>query len=244
MTLSLHRAVVLADVARGFVSRGRTVPVFRALEFAVTCGDRVALIGPNGSGKSTLLRLIAGLVSPDSGVVRVRDRCGMLVDPARRPGTCAAVLDGGRSLHGRLTIRENARYLAALDGLRAGAGERAVAPWLERFGLFGRFDDLAQTLSKGMQQKAAIALALSLPRPLLLLDEPTTLLDEAACHLLATILRERSQAGQTLIVATHDHVWRSRLEARSVALRPSGAGQSRDAGGMDTALRRPAAQPV
>jgi ABC-2 type transport system ATP-binding protein len=215
---------VLADVNRSFSNRHGTVPVFRGLDLVVTRGERVAVVGPNGSGKSTLLRLLAGLLLADRGFVRVRDLRGEFVDPAHVPGTCAAVFDGGRTLHGRLTVGENVRWQAARDGADPEAAARAVEPWLDRFDLLERRHQLVAGLSKGTQQKVALACALSLKRPLLLLDEPTTLLDEDACGLLAQIVRERGDAGQTVIVATHDHPWRARIDARSVEIAPDARG--------------------
>jgi ABC-2 type transport system ATP-binding protein len=215
---------VLADVNRSFSNRHGTVPVFRGLDLVVTSGERVAVVGPNGSGKSTLLRLLAGLILANKGFVRVRDRRGELVDPARVPGTCAAVFDGGRVLHGRLTVAENVRWQAARDGGDPEAAERATEPWLDRFDLLPRRRELVASLSKGTQQKIALACALSLRRPLLLLDEPTTLLDEDACTLLAQVVRERAGGNQTVIVATHDHPWRAQIDARSVEISPDARG--------------------
>jgi ABC-2 type transport system ATP-binding protein len=206
-------AVLMTAVAKTFAGRVRPAAVFEGLELAIAPGELVAITGANGSGKSTLIRLIAGLALPDAGLIRVRDPDGALVDPARCPGTCAAVFDGGRGLYGRLTLAENLRYFAALNGIAPAAGVRAAEPWLEAFGLTTRRDELVQTLSRGTQHKAALVGALAHPAPLLLLDEPTTLLDEAACALLADVLRESSAAGRTVIVATHDRDFVARTAA-------------------------------
>ena len=158
----------------------------------------------------------------------LRVPAGTLVDPARHPGTCAAVLDGGRGLYGRLTITENLRYLAALNGVDPAAGVRAAKPWLERLGLAARRDELVQALSKGMQHKAALTCALANTAPLLLLDEPTTLLDDASCITLADILREAGAAGRTIVVATHDRDFIVRTGACRVHIEPPALRCQRD----------------
>ena len=222
-------AVMLTAVAKTFPGHRRSMPVFTRLDLAIARGERLAVLGANGSGKSTLLRLIAGLLLPDAGMVRVRDRTGALVDPARRAGTCSAVLDGGRGLSWRLTVAENLRYLAALDGLAPDIGLRGAQPWLERFGVSAKGDELVQSLSKGTQQKIAIVAALAFAKPLLLLDEPTTLLDDASCLLLAQVLRERSDAGQTIVVATHDREFVANLRAHRLGIEPEGHARRLDA---------------
>jgi len=215
-------AVVLTAVAKTFAGRRRPTPVFAGLDLALARGEMLAVLGANGIGKSTLIRLIAGLLLPDAGLVRVRDRTGLLVDPARRSGTCSAVFDGSRGLYWRLTVAENLRYQAALNAVAPRPGLRAAEPWLERFGLAAKRDELVQSLSKGTQQKIAIVAALTFAKPLLLLDEPTTLLDEASCALLAQVLRERCDGGQTVVVATHDREFVTHLGARRLAIEPEG----------------------
>jgi ABC-2 type transport system ATP-binding protein len=215
-------AVLFAAVSKTFAGHRRPTPVFAGLDLAIGRGERLAVLGANGIGKSTLIRLAAGLLLPDAGLVRVRDRTGALVDPVHRAGTCSAVLDGSRGLYWRLTVAENLRYQAALNAVAPGSGLRAAEPWLERFGLGKQRDELVQSLSKGTQQKIAIVAALAFAKPLLMLDEPTTLLDEASCLLLARVLRERSEAGQTIVVATHDREFVAHLGARRLAIEAEG----------------------
>jgi ABC-2 type transport system ATP-binding protein len=215
-------AVVLTAVTKTFAGRRQPIPVFEDLDLSIARGEILTVVGANGSGKSTLIRLIAGLLLPDGGTVRVRERLGAFVDPARHAGTCSAVFDGSRGLYWRLTVAENLRYQASMNAVAPAPGLRAAEPWLDRFGLASKRDELVQTLSKGTQQKIAIACALAFAKPLLLLDEPTTLLDEASCALLADILHERSAAGQTIIVATHDRDFVARLGAPPLHIAAAG----------------------
>ena len=197
-------AVRLRSVSKRFAGRREASVVFSALDLDIARGELVTISGPNGCGKSTLLRLIAGVLLPDAGTVSVCDGVGPAVDPARSAGTCSAVFEGGRGLYWSLTVEENLRYLAALNGLAPGPAVAAMQPWLEHFGLRAKAGELVRSLSKGTQQKLAIVAALGIERPLLLLDEPSTLLDEEASLRLAAILRARGAEGQTIVLVTHD----------------------------------------
>ncbi|HEX7687665.1 MAG TPA: ABC transporter ATP-binding protein [Burkholderiaceae bacterium] len=215
-------ALALADVDKAFAARGRRRQVLAGVHLRAAAGELVAITGPNGAGKSTVLRLVAGLLLPDAGTVRVADRRGCLCDPAGQPGLVSAVFDGSRGLYWKLTVAENLRYFASLDGLSGPAAMAAAAPWLERFGLEARQDDLVQNLSKGTQQKVSIVRALALAKPVLLFDEPTVLLDEDACWQLAQSLKSLCRQGHTVVVATHDRDFVGLTQARQVRVVPEG----------------------
>jgi ABC-2 type transport system ATP-binding protein len=215
-------ALALTDVDKAFSTRGRRLQVLAGAQLRATAGELLAITGANGAGKSTILRLAAGLLLPDTGTVRVADRGGRLADPATRPGLVSAVFDGSRGLYWKLTVAENLRYFASLDGLSADAAMAAAAPWLERFGLEERQDDLVQALSKGTQQKVSLVRALALAKPLLLFDEPTVLLDEEACWQLAQSLKSLCRQGHTVVVATHDRDFVGLTQARPVRVLADG----------------------
>ncbi len=211
-------AVVMTSVAKSYAGRAAPVPVFGDANLTVQRGEMLAVAGRNGVGKSTLIRLIAGLLLPDAGTVRVVDARGALVDPARNPGTVSAVFDGSRGLYWRMTVAENLGYLARLDGMRADDALRAAQPWLERLGLAAKRDELVQTLSKGTQQKVSIVRALTLSKRVLLFDEPTTLLDDESSCQLAEILRERCREGAAVVIATHDREFMANTGARQIVI--------------------------
>jgi len=172
--------------------------VISALDLRVHAGERVALHGPNGSGKSTLLRCAAGLLAPTRGAVLVWGR------PA---GTRAARAQLGlslsqeRSFHLRLSGRANLLFYARLRGMGARQAARAVAALEEELALRPILDERCDRCSTGMLQQLAFARALLGEPSLLLLDEPTRSLDEAAAERLWAALARRPDAA--VVVASH-----------------------------------------
>lgn len=166
-------------------------------------GEILGLLGPNGAGKTTTIKMLCGLVLPDAGSVTIggadlhRQRSAAL----RR---VAAVLEGNRNLYWRLTARENLLYFAGNRGLGGPALRRTADELLERFGLADKRGELVSNLSRGMQQKLAIAVALLADTELILLDEPTLGLDVEAGYEVRALLKEASQEGRTIIISTHD----------------------------------------
>jgi heme ABC exporter ATP-binding subunit CcmA len=192
-------------VARGIRrSFGRT-RVLHGLDLTLAPGEALAVAGPNGAGKSTLLRILAGLMRPTAGEVRVLGR------PLSREGAQArraiGLLSHQSLLYDDLTLRENLTFTARLYGLADPAAAARAA--LESAGLGRRLDDSPRRLSRGLLQRAAIARAL-LHRPrVLLLDEPFTALDAASAERLRESLRGRLAEGLGLVVVTHHlaEVW-------------------------------------
>ena len=187
---------MLAVDARGLVKFYGTAPALRGCDLAVAAGERVALLGPNGAGKTTLLKVLATLVRPSSGALRL-----LGIDALRSPSLVRArigVLAHETYLYRDLTAAENLRLYAQLYGLDA--VEERVAAMLARVGLTDRAHYRVGTLSRGQQQRLALARALLHTPALLLLDEPDTGLDEPGQALLADIVRA---SGAAVVLATH-----------------------------------------
>jgi heme exporter protein A len=167
--------------------------VFAGLSFDVAEGDLVAVVGANGTGKSTLLRVVAGLLPPSAGSVRIDP-----ADETPRTGTIHYLghLDG---LKTSLTVRQN---LAFWQRVWAG-GEDAVEAALDRLGLAHLADLPAGVLSAGQKRRVAIARLLVVPRPVWLLDEPATALDSAAEATLDGLVAAHLAGGGMAMVATH-----------------------------------------
>jgi ABC-2 type transport system ATP-binding protein len=182
---------------------GRVIAVDH-VSFDVARGEVFGVLGPNGSGKSTLIRLMATLLLPDEGVVLVFGH-----DAVREAMVVRRLINRvsvEASFFKKLSPMENLLYGARLYGLEAGRARREIRQILDRLGL--QADSIGkpmEEMSRGMQQKVAIARAL-LSRPaMLLLDEPTTGLDPRSKLEVQAAVRElREQHGTTILLTTHD----------------------------------------
>jgi len=166
---------------------------------SLAVGSCLALFGPNGAGKTTFLRLVAGLLKPSAGVVRVGG-----VDPRQDAGSRARVglISHQSMLYAPLTALENVEFSARLYGLRDPRGSARAA--LDAIHVLDRADVPVRTLSRGLQQRVSIARAMVHAPDLLLLDEPYSGLDAAGAALLTEVLRQVRERGATMIVVTHN----------------------------------------
>jgi ABC-2 type transport system ATP-binding protein len=182
------------------------------LDLDVRDGERVALVGHNGSGKSTLLRLAAGLLELSDGTIDV------LGVPAGTSDARGAVsyLPDDPVLYDDLSVREHLAYVAALHGIDADLDD--FDELLDQLGLLDRADDLPARFSRGLRQKAAIAVGLIRPYQLLLVDEPFVGLDAPGKQAMLDLLDEAHDSGAAVVVATHDPLYVERVD-RCVALR-------------------------
>lgn len=164
-------------------------------------GEVLAFLGPNGAGKTTTIKMIAGLVRPDRGQVTIAGE-----DPhrhARALRNVGAVLEGNRNLYWRLTPEENLEYFGVLRQVPRKIAHRRGLELLARFGLEEKRDTPVQKLSRGMQQKVAIAVALVHNPQLVLLDEPTLGLDVEAGETVKALVRQIAQEGRAILLTTH-----------------------------------------
>jgi len=145
--------------------------------------------------------MIAGLILPDAGWVRIAGRNPHQDAKALR--SLGAVLEGNRNLYWRLTAAENLEYFGVLRGLSRRVARQRGQTLLERFELTEKRKTVVQALSRGMQQKLAIAVALIHDPQLLLLDEPTLGLDVEATQTVKTLVREIAAEGRAILLTTH-----------------------------------------
>ncbi|HEY9649189.1 MAG TPA: ABC transporter ATP-binding protein [Coleofasciculaceae cyanobacterium] len=189
------------NLKKTYRSGGRILEAVRSVSLTLTAGEVLAFLGPNGAGKTTTIKMIAGLIRPDGGQVRIAG-----IDPHRNPKALrfvGAVLEGNRNLYWRLTPEENLEYFGVLKGLSGQEARRRGKELLARFDLISKRRVTVQTLSRGMQQKLAIAVALVHQPKLLLLDEPTLGLDvEATVHVKA-LVRAIVSSGCAILLTTH-----------------------------------------
>lgn len=168
------------------------------IDLEVSAGERVALIGHNGSGKTTLLKMAAGLLEVTDGNILVGGhRAGSVEARA-----AISYVSDTPSFYDDLSLWEHMEYVARLHGVRE--WDQQAADLLGEVGLYGRADDLPNRFSRGLRQKAALALAFVRPFEILLIDEPFVGLDATGKEALLSLLAAASGAGGTVIVATHD----------------------------------------
>jgi heme exporter protein A len=191
--------------ARGLRRSFGGLRVLRGVDLTVRAGEAVVVAGPNGAGKTTLLRLLAGLMRPEAGEVRVLGR------PFRSGGEAARRAIGLVShqslLYDDLTLAQNLTFTARLYAVPRPAEAARAA--LESAGLGARAGDSPRRLSRGLTQRASIARALLHGPRVLLLDEPFTALDAGAAERLRAELARRMAAGLGMVVVTHrlSEVW-------------------------------------
>jgi heme exporter protein A len=184
--------------ARGITRAFGAQRALRGVDLRLGPGEAVAVAGPNGAGKTTLLRILAGLMRPTTGEVRLADGRTPRDPAARRR---VGLLSHQSFLYDDLTARENLHFTGRLYGLGDLAARASRA--LEEAGLAARADDPVRQLSRGMLQRVAIARALLHEPDILLLDEPFTGLDVPSAARLRGFLAAQRAAGRGLVIVTH-----------------------------------------
>src|ERR1700716_169585 len=203
------------------------------IEFDVAAGEVLALLGPNGAGKSTALHVIAGLVRPDRGVVRVGQR--VLTD------TAAGVHVATHDRHVGLLLQDPLLFphLSVTGNVAfAPRSSRATAAhWLAEVDAAGLADRMPRQLSGGQAQRVALARALAAEPDVLLLDEPLAGLDVAAATAMRKVLRRvLARDGRSAVLITHDLLDVLTLADRVLVLE---AGRIAETGLPATVLTRP-----
>lgn len=195
----------------------RVVEAVRDVSLLLRGREILAFLGPNGAGKTTTIKMLAGLVRPDSGRVRI-----LGLDPhrdAKALKPVGAVLEGNRNIYWRLTPMENLEYFGVLNGLSRHQARQRGQKLLERFRLLNKQQTPAQRLSRGMQQKLAIAVALVHQPQLLLLDEPTLGLDVEAAEAVKTLVKDIAAEGCAILLTTHQLAVAEELSDRVAIIR-------------------------
>src|SRR5712692_9798145 len=185
----------------GVSKRFGAVVAIEDISFSAPAASITGLIGPNGSGKTTLLRLLAGLLRPDSGTLRVAGW-----DVAREPAAVRrelGVLTESQGLYARLTVREHLRYAGELRGLRGKPLERRIDELLALFELDGLAHRRTAGFSHGQQARLSLARAILHQPRVLLLDEPTSALDILSARAVRTALRDLRGNGACILLASH-----------------------------------------
>ena len=196
MIAHTHYALEIRGLSKSFDR-----PAVDGLDLAVRTGEFYALLGPNGAGKTTTLRMIAGLLRPDAGAIRIAG-IDALADPVAAKRLTAWISDEPMT-YDKLTPEEYLEFVAGLWGVEPKLAEARARELLDWLGLAPHARERCETFSKGMRQKVALAGALVHDPLLIILDEPLTGLDAGSARQVKTVLRERARSGGTVLMTTH-----------------------------------------
>ena len=188
--------IELANLTKRY---GSTLAVDR-LNLAVAKGEIFGFIGPNGAGKTTTIRMIAGVLGPTEGTVRIGG-IPMAAEPEAAKRIMGFIPDRP-FLYEKLTGMEFLRFIADLYGFAGNFRERAEG-LLIQFSLYDWADHLIEAYSHGMKQRLVIASALLHDPRLIIVDEPMVGLDPAGIRMVKDLLRELARNGTTIFMSTH-----------------------------------------
>jgi ABC-type multidrug transport system ATPase subunit len=190
-------AIHVEKLSKAFANRS----VLRGLSVTITGGERLVVRGPNGSGKSTFLRILAGLLTPTAGTIRVLEPDGNSRDRDwRRRWT--GYLSPDLTLYEEFSALENLEFFARARG--QGRNRDRDQRLLGTVGLGERWNDPLGTLSTGLRQRAKLAFALQGEPRILLLDEPGSNLDQQGRELIARTVSDFGGRGSAIVIATND----------------------------------------
>lgn len=191
--------IELTSVSKSY-SRG-SVKAVDALTLTVRPGEIFGFLGPNGAGKTTTIKMMVGLLTPDSGSIRINgvDAIGHPLESKRQIG----YVPDNPDLYDRLTGIEYLNFVADIFRVPVAVRRERITHFLGAFELAGAAGDLIQSYSHGMKQKLALTSALLHDPAVFILDEPLVGLDPRSAHLLKEILREQCNNGRTVFFSTH-----------------------------------------
>jgi len=184
--------------ARGVARRFAGITALHGVDLSVHAGEAVALFGPNGAGKTTFLRILATLLRPSAGTVRLFGQA--VADGGAAARRRIGLLSHQSFLYPDLTPTQNLEFYARMFG----APLARVRELLVQVDLLGWAHRPVRTLSRGLEQRCALARALLHEPDLLLLDEPFTGLDVDAAAMLTGMLRAAHARGTAILMTTHD----------------------------------------
>jgi ABC-2 type transport system ATP-binding protein len=185
----------------GLHKRYGGVVAVEEVSFSVHAGEMIGLLGPNGAGKTTTVSMIAGLLEPDRGEVRISG--GVVrseTDPVKRR---MGLVPQDIALHDELSARDNLALFGSLYGMKGAPLARAMNDALELAGLTERLADRVSTFSGGMKRRLNLAASLLHSPEILLLDEPTVGVDPQSRNAIFANLEELKRQGKTMLYTTH-----------------------------------------
>jgi ABC-2 type transport system ATP-binding protein len=190
-------AVEVSHVSKSFVGK----VAVEDLSFTVDHGEILGLIGPNGAGKTTTIRILAGLLKPTSGSVRLLG-LDLAHDMVSAKKLCAYIPDKP-FIYEKLTGREFLRFIGHLWGVDGKKTEMKIESLMDLFSMTEWLDDLIEGYSHGMKQKTVMAQALLHDPKIVVVDEPMVGLDPKSIKLVGEIFMDLARKGTTIFMSTH-----------------------------------------
>jgi putative ABC transport system ATP-binding protein len=201
-------AIAATDVRMSYQSGSDMFHALKGVDLQVPTGDMQLLMGPSGSGKTTLLSILAGILTPTGGSVKLLGQDITKMSPkalARFRLENIGFIFQGFNLFPALSAVENVEVALKLKGYRRAAAHQEALVLLEQVGLADKAKNLPRDLSGGQKQRVAIARALAGNPALIMADEPTAALDSQNGHAVIELLRQLAkEGGRTVLLVTHD----------------------------------------
>jgi len=187
------------------IYKGKTeVRAIDDISFSINDAEIVGLLGPNGAGKTTTIKSLCCLINPSSGKIWI-DGIDVTKNPYFAYNKITSVLEGNRNIYWRLTVKENLIFFAGLMGYSYKYRKDQINELINIFKLKEKTNTEARFLSRGMQQKLAIACELIKDTEIILLDEPTLGLDVESTHEVQNLLKnEMVNKGMTILLSSHN----------------------------------------
>ncbi len=185
------------DVSRTY---GDKVAV-KNLTLSIPQGELFSLLGHNGAGKTTTIKMLVGLLRPGSGRVTIGGFD--VATHSREAAQLIGYVPDHPFLYEKLSGREFLRFVAEMHGMASADASDGLDREVERFGLSGFIDDLAESYSHGMKQRTVFAAALVHQPSVLVVDEPMVGLDPQSIRLVKDLLRTETRAGLSVLMSTH-----------------------------------------
>lgn len=180
------------------------IEAVKGISLKVKKGEVIGILGPNGAGKTTTIKMMCGLLLPNEGSVIIN---GINMEKNRLKALrhISAVLEGNRNLYWRLTVRENMEYFSGNRGMSKKEISARIDDLLDRLNLTEKSNEMVNSLSRGMQQKLSIAIAILSDTEIIFLDEPTLGLDVEISYEIRKLLKEiAKEYNKTILLSSHD----------------------------------------
>ncbi len=203
------------NITKEYVRRGKTFRAVDEVSISVPKGKITVVTGNSGSGKSTLLNILAGMIVPEGGTVRIDDTDLLSLKSRERDklrGKKIGIVPQVQSLIGGLTIRENIELQKGFSGSSGNADEEKLSGYIKDLGIEDLLDVFPSSLSGGEMKRAAVVRAISGDHEYIFADEPTGELDPENASRIMDAFRKQADEGRGILLITHDSLVEERAD--------------------------------